>query len=82
MRGKILKNLRMGISDVSIYREFFSGEDYNLYKPDGNAKLQRAEHEIEAAIGFLESITSAEKNRKQLGCVGNASPPAGWLTTP
>ena len=42
-------------------------------------KLQWAEHQIKAAQGFLESITSTKKNLKQLGSVKNASASAEWL---
>ena len=62
-----------------IYEEVFLSEDHNPYTAEGHDKLQWEEHQIKAAIGFLESKTSSGKNLKQLVGIKDAAGIATWL---
>ena len=52
-----------GIQRTYIPNGLFFSEDYDQYKQDGHVKIHRAEHQIKAASGFVESIGPNKKTR-------------------
>ena len=64
-----------------IYEDIFFTEEYDPYTEEGYAKLQWANHQVNAANNFLEARTSTKKSLKQLGPMKNASATTDWLST-
>ena len=62
-----------------VYEDLFLTDFYDPYTTDGHAKIQWAEHQIKAALGFSESRTSSKKNLKQITGIKDASEMNAWL---
>ena len=62
-----------------IFEEIFFTELHDPYTAEGHRKLQWADHQIKASLGYIEGRTSSKKNLKQLAGIKDAGALSSWL---